>query len=389
MGVQAQPDPPTQGKILSRGMSPSRVRVRLPLSEDSPMNPARMFIAVLVLSAASLWAQNPAAVPGRDPSLPGAQPPALTYTVEVTDKAGRFVSGLQPGDFTLLDNGSPSRIEAFAEHTPAPQSPETVLLLIDTVNMGFDGDSIARLQLIDFLRGFKGPLPYPISLLSFTDTGIAPLGAPSTDPKALLAELQSQQGQLRSITRAAGFWGAAEREERSVISLSHLALAMEKIPGRKLLIWIGPGWPIFDSPNITYSDSQLRRIFAKVVSLSNDLTQAQATVYHVDPLGGWDAGSFRTFLWESYKKPVRRWQSALPGNLAVQVLATQSGGLVLNGSNDVAGEVSHCARDGEAWYTITFAPQTSEKPDTWHSVKVKLDKPGLTVRMRPGYYAQP
>lgn len=352
------------------------------------MNLAGKFCLVLVFAAGSLWAQQPAsASPFAESST--ARPATLTFNVEVTDKAGHPITGLQQSDFSLLDDKSPSPIQFFAAHTAGGQSPETVVMLIDMVNMGFGGDSTARSQLMDFLRRSAGPLPYPVALLLFTDTGVSPIGAASNDPKALLAVLKSQSARLRSITRAAGFWGAEEREERSIASLSQLALVMKKMPGRKLLIWVGPGWPIFDSPSITYTDTQLRRIFAKAVSLSNDLTQAQATVYDVDPLGGWDAGSLRTFQWESYTKPLRRWQSALPGNLALQVLAAQSGGLVLNGSNDVAGEVNKCAQDGNAWYTITFVPEASEKPNTWHSVQIKVDRPGAVVRTRAGYYAQP
>jgi VWFA-related protein len=349
------------------------------------MNPARKLCVVLAFAATSLWAQKPPV------SLAPAalHPAALTFNVEVTDKAGHPVSGLQQSDFTLLDDKSPSPIEAFVAHTPGPSSPESTVIVFDTVNMGFGGDSVARTQVIDLLRKPDSRLVYPVSLLLITDTGLQQLGKTSDDPKTLLAALNSQQGQLRDIGRSAGFWGAAEREETAVNSLSLLARTMVRMPGRKLVIWLGPGWPIFDNPAITYTDSQLHSIFAEVVALSDQLMQAQATLYDVDPLGSWDAGSFRTFVWQSFTKPLQRWDRSLPANLALQVLATQSGGLVLNSSNDVAGEVSTCARDGAAWYTITFAPQPSEKPDTWHPVEVKLDKPGLTVRTRPGYYTQP
>jgi VWFA-related protein len=358
------------------------------------MNPARKLLVVLAFAATSLWAQKPAPAlaPIPQPSVPdraAARPATLTFTVEVTDKSGHPVPGLQPGDFTFFDDNARAPIESFAAYTQGPRSPQSLIVLFDTVNMGFAGDSIARGQLIDFLRKFQSPLPYPVSLLVLTDNGITQLGKTSSDPKTLIAALNAQKSVLRNIGRSAGFWGAAEREETAINALSLVARSVKNAPGRKLLLWIGPGWPIFDNPAITYSDSQLHQIFAEVVGLSDLMTQANVTLYDVDPLGTWDAGSFRTFLWQSFTKPVIRWTRALPGNLALQVLATQSGGLVLNSSNDVAGEVNTCARDGSAWYTITFAPQASEKPDTWHSVQVKLDKPGLTVRTRPGYYAQP
>lgn len=353
------------------------------------MNPAGKLCLVLVCATGTLRAQQPATSSAPGIRSAGMHSAPLTFTVEVTDKLGHPVSGLQQSDFTLFDDKSPVSIESFAAHVPGPGSPEAVVFAIDAVNMGFGGGSIAREQLMDFLRKLPGPVPYPMSLLLITDHGIQPVGKTSNDPKVLLANVSGLSGQLRELPRSAGFWGATERDETSVNELSLLARAAQKMPGRKLVIWIGPGWPILDNPTVIYSDAQLRQIFAEAVSLSDQLTHAQMTVYSVDPLGGWDAGSFRTFVWEGYKAPLRRWDKSLAGNLALQVLAAQSGGLVLNSSNDVAGEVNTCVRDGAAWYTITFAPQTSEKPDTWHSVQVKLDKPGLIVRTRPGYYTQP
>jgi hypothetical protein len=40
-------------------------------------------------------------------------------------------------------------------------------------------------------------------------------------------------------------------------------------------------------------------------------------------------------------------------------------------------------------YEITFDTPGSERPNQYHAVEVKVDKPGLVVRTRKGYYAQP
>ena len=366
----------------------SQVCTFAPREGQRPLNPARKFCVILAFAATGAWAQKPAAA-AKPPMPPAAaaKPSTVTFTVEVTNKAGHPVSGLKAADFTLLDDNVPAPIKAFAEHTPGPASPESAVLLIDTVNMQFGGDSIARQQIMNFLRTFHGRLPFPITLTLLTDTGVSELGKTSDDPHVLLATLNSQAGELRDIGRDAGFWGAAEREQTSINGLGLLTQAMSRMPGRKLLIWVGPGWPIFDNPTILYTDKELHQIFAEVVGLSDAMAHAQVTLDQVDPLGTWDAGSFRTFLWEGFTKPLVRWQQALPADLALQVIATQSGGLVLNSSNDVAGEVGTCARDGSVWYTITIPRKGPEKPGTWNTVKLKLDKPGLVVRTRPGYYA--
>ena len=71
------------------------------------------------------------------------------------------------------------------------------------------------------------------------------------------------------------------------------------------------------------------------------------------------------------------------------MIATQSGGLVLNSSNDIAGEIATAMRDGLNYYQLTFDAAVAAKPDEYHAIEVKIDKPGLTARTRTGYYAQP
>ncbi|MGI8771884.1 MAG: hypothetical protein ACR2JE_10655 [Acidobacteriaceae bacterium] len=77
------------------------------------------------------------------------------------------------------------------------------------------------------------------------------------------------------------------------------------------------------------------------------------------------------------------------GNLALQVLASQSGGLVLNSSNDVAGQIARCIQDANAFYRISIPAASTEHRDEYHRLEVVIDKPALTARTRTGYYAQP
>ena len=77
------------------------------------------------------------------------------------------------------------------------------------------------------------------------------------------------------------------------------------------------------------------------------------------------------------------------GNLALQVLAAQSGGRVLNSDNDVAGEIATCVADANAFYVLSFDGLPGDGPNEYHALEIKIDKPGLTARTRSGYYAQP
>lgn len=351
------------------------------------MDRGRWLWVVLACSGMSVWAQQPVTAP---PEQSVSQPAQMTFDVMVTDKAGHAITGLQQSDFTVLDDKHPATIQSFGAHTEgSPDSLEGAVIVIDTVNVGFSAVSVARTQLGNLLRHYGNHLPFPMVLTLLTNTGLKPIGPGSADGTVLLAQLDQQKGLLRDLNRSSGFWGATELLSTSISALESIAQFEAGTAGRKLVIWISPGWPIFDSPNLIVTDQQHRTIFGELVKLSDDLRKGQVTVYDVDPLGTTDAGSYRTFLWESFLKPVTKWDQANPGNMALQALAVQSGGQVLNSSNDVAGEVDKCMQDGTAWYTVTFDAETAEKPSTWHNVQIKVDKPGLTVRTRNGYYAQP
>ena len=67
----------------------------------------------------------------------------------------------------------------------------------------------------------------------------------------------------------------------------------------------------------------------------------------------------RETYYKDFLKPVVDPRQARSGNLAVRVLASQTGGLVLGPDNDLAGEIDRCVSDANNFYQLTFdAPQS-------------------------------
>jgi VWFA-related protein len=325
-----------------------------------------------------------------------AQPPApqsgpVTFDVVVTDKGGHPISGLKQEDFTVLDDRQPASIRSFQAHQidASRDDAQALFLVIDDVNSNFNAVSIVRTQIETFLHANGGHLPVPTGIFLLTDSGLNQITVVSSDGNALADVLHKTQGQLREIPRSAGFYGGEEKLEISLNGLAGLARHLGQASGRKLVVWLGPGWPIFDSPNVIVGPQQQGKFFSTIVGLSSALRENDITLYAVDPLGTADAASSRTFLWESFMKPVTKPSKSNPGNLALQVFAAHSGGIVLSGSNDITAEIAKCANDASAWYSIAFDPQRADSPNTWHDVTIKVDKPGTVVRTSNGYYAQP
>jgi len=119
------------------------------------------------------------------------------------------------------------------------------------------------------------------------------------------------------------------------------------------------------------------------------LELSRVTLYSVDPIGVGDAGTFRTFFYESFVKGLVSYKNAEWGNLTLQVLAVHTGGQVLNSGNDIAGEISQCIDDASAFYVITIPRARGEEPNTLYTIQVKIPDINLKARTIFGYYAQP
>jgi VWFA-related protein len=152
------------------------------------------------------------------------------------------------------------------------------------------------------------------------------------------------------------------------------------------VIWIGSGWPFLSGPGVDLGVKEQQSLFGTIVGLSQSLRHAHITLYHVDPIG---SGGLGREYYKTFTKPVTAARQVQAGDLSVQVLAVQSGGLVLNSNNDLASEIATCVADASRSYTLTFEAAAGDGPNEYHALEVKVAKPELTVRTRSGYYAQP
>src|SRR5271155_8104 len=341
---------------------------------------SRVLFVTLLCSAAAVFAQQ---------SAPPAQSPSnqILLDVVVPPKSGPPVADLQQQDFTLLDNKSPQAITSF-KVVPGREAPADVLIVIDAVNVDYRMLSFQRSQISKFLRAEGGHLAYPIALAVFTDKGVQIVGNFSSDGNELSATLDRQDIGLRDIGRSGGFYGASERLQLSLQAFRQLTASEARNPGRKIMLWVSPGWPLLSGARVEIDAKQQSQIFADIVGLNTQLLQAGVTVYNVNPLGSNEA-LLRTSYYQEFVKGVSKPSQVAAGNLGLQVLAVQSGGLVLDFNNDVSALLQKCLSDVAPYYEISFVPTPAERPDEYHHLEIKLAKPGLTARTRQGYYAQP
>jgi len=337
---------------------------------------ASLFICLL--TAASCHAQQPPA--------PSASSNRITLDVVVTEKSGRPVTGLEQNDFLLFDNKTPQPITSFRALSHG-QEPVEVILVVDTMNASYHAVAYERTEIDKFMHTESSHLAYPTSLAVVTDTGTQITNGFTTDGNQVTAALDKYTVGLRTIRRGTGVYGADERFTLSLTALEALVQREAARPGRKIILWVSPGWPLLSGPHIELSSKQQQQIFANVVGLSTELRKARITLYSVDPVGAGEnlmhANYYKTFI-----KGVEKPSQVNAGNLGLQVIATQTGGLALDSSNDIAALLARCYTDANSYYEISFEPPPAD-PNEYHSLQLQVQKPELFARTREGYYAQP
>ncbi|HET8922333.1 MAG TPA: VWA domain-containing protein [Candidatus Acidoferrum sp.] len=187
-----------------------------------------------------------------------------------------------------------------------------------------------------------------------------------------------------------------------------IAQAVAGLPGRKNLIWVSGSFPIATYTRIIkYSadgDNDPNRVAFnelyedRVRETTSALTDAQVAVYPVDArglvgqlLGGAEnqgvSGAGTLVGGAEYAQNLQLASGALQESQAtMKQVAGETGGKVFINQNDLEHAVALSMVDGASYYLLGYSPEG--KPDgKFHKIEVKVNRPGVTVRARHGYYA--
>jgi VWFA-related protein len=352
-----------------------------------------------LLCLAAVWNVWPeAAVAQTAPAGASAHPGHLiAFDAIVNDADGKPTVGLTPQDFTVLDDGKPVKLASFhaVNESPSapnvkPDTPMEVTILFDTVNASVADVSYERQQITDFLRANGGQLTQPVSLSFFTAHGVEKVGTASRDGNALAAALDKAADNQLTFWSSSGYFGALERYQVSIATLGSLITENAKKAGRKMLLWISPGWPLLMGTDARTGKKETEGLFQNIVAMSNGLRQARLILYSVYPVHDSGLNLSHWFYYKDYLQGVTKPSKAFVGNLALEVLAEQSGGQALNFSSEyLSGEIAKCIAAASADYFLAFATPAAADKDEYHSLKITVDRPGAVVHTRAGYYNQP
>ena len=311
----------------------------------------------------------------------------IVLNVVVTDASGKPVSGLQAKDFSLLDNQKPQQIASFqAAEGRIAKPPVRVIFVLDTLNNSFQNAAYEVGVVEKYLSQSREQLSFPISIAVLTEAGID-VGQPSTDGNALVSQLKKVHMPFATMGSLEG--SNARRFHVSLQSLTKLVTDEEDVPGRVLLIWMGPGWPLLSDGPYPGTPNDRRNFFAAVLNLCTGFLDSQVTMDAISSPNLMRGYGQRRDDYKLFLKGVQRADQTEPGDLALPVLAYQSGGQIFGDDKDLVTDFARCIADLNSYYVLSFDSPQAARDVEYHALQIVLAEPRLNARMNASYYARP
>jgi VWFA-related protein len=202
----------------------------------------------------------------------------------------------------------------------------------------------------------------------------------------------------------------------SLGAIQYVVRGLRELPGRKSLVLFsesmrftflqGSGIRTTSLTNAT-SEARLRR-------LADEASRSSVVIHAVDPRGvvfngltaednlngfvtpitatneageeeiiGFDSSRIRDLV-------ANRDQQLIESRDGMIVLTQKTGGLFVKNNNDMDASVRAAVDDGNGYYLLGYQPELSTFDESgkpvFHSIRVRVKRPGLTVRSRSGFY---
>ena len=377
------------------------------------------------------------ALPALEPAeLPKQTLAVTTRLIELSVIAengeGQPVPGLRTDDFKLYDNGKEQKIAFFNVESTANRRPpagsippdiysnrferlggypnNATVVLFDALNTELLDQAYARKQIIRFLEHLR-----PDDLVAVYVMGRGPrvLQDFNGDPGRLLETLANFKGTQDpsldaplydpSLTSGAHFnswlgelnfnlvqYFDRDRAFRTARSLTAIARHLERLPGRKNLIWVAGDFPFSvggDSIPITEKARRGSRSgWPEQERVVRAFTKANLAVYPVDAKGLLGPEEFRADKTTIVHQPRLVEQAKFS---VMRTLAERTGGRASYNSNDLAGAFRRAADDSRLTYVLGYYPAHEQWDGKFRETKLTVNRPDVKLQYRRGYFALP
>lgn len=222
-------------------------------------------------------------------------------------------------------------------------------------------------------------------------------GGPEPSNSRSLANIA---GALARFEKQAAAASLEMRIAETMDALSALAHYLAGFPGRKSVIWFSGSFPL----NLSLVDSQdfdvYRSYAGRIRETTNLLTDAHVAIYAVDARGltsssisdpsqsGRDAsGRMKLTVSEEMRADSKEVFERFNKEDSLVKVAQETGGRVYLNTNDMEKAVLTSIQDDSSYYILGYYPARKQWDGKFRTIKIKVNRDGLTVHHRRGYYA--
>src|SRR5215510_15078826 len=357
----------------------------------------------------------------------------------VTGKNGKHVEDLTEGDFELLVDGKKQQLSHFAHISlPAvnrepvvkkkadmivmPESiptreiaPEevrrTIAFVVDDMGLSPSSMALARETLRTFVREQMqdGDLVAVIR----TGSGLGMLEQFSSDKRILYTAIEKlvwnplsrdmmptfadtsgademdaaqadQQAEQQAVADSFAEFQETSFTTGTLGATSFVVRSLRNFPGRKCVILLSDGFRINSKTNNDNTTQQVRQSLENLVELAN---RSSVVIYSIDAKGlqpfmpGADVAGRPSAT--AHSDALQSAQEALEG---LNYVSRETGGFTVVNTNDLNIGVEEALYDQQSYYLLGFDPDSEKFDRRRHSIKVRVNRPGLTVRTRSGFF---
>ncbi len=362
--------------------------------------------------------------------------------VVVTDKNGKHVEDLTEDDFELLVDGKKQQLTHFAhvnlppvkrepvankakkkdDLVVAPESmptreiaPEevrrTIAFIVDDMGLSPSSMALAR----ETLRKFVGEQMQDGDLVAIirTGSGLGMLEQFTSDKRVLYTAIErlvwnplsrdmtpsfadtsgqdemdaaqaEQQAEQQAVDDAFAEFQETSFTTGTLGATSFVVRNLRNFPGRKCVILLSDGFRINSKTNNDNTTQQVMQSLDNLVELAN---RSSVVIYSIDAKGlqpfmpGADVGGRPSAT--AHSDALQTAQEALEG---LNYVSQQTGGFTVVNTNDLNIGVEEALYDQQSYYLLGFDPDSEKFDRRRHSIKVKVNRPGLNVRTRSGFF---
>ncbi len=269
----------------------------------------------------------------------------VSLSVTVTDSAGRHVADLSATDFAVVEDSRPQELVFFSRANTAL----AVSLLVDTSSSMEKQMLLAQEAAMEFVARLR---PGDVAEVIDFDSRVE-----------VVQPLTSDRAKLEAAIHRLVAGGSTSLYNAVYIALRQGESARAQSPDqvrRQVIIVLSDG-----------EDTSSLVTFDQVIDLAK---RSQTVIYSIS-LGSAEQGA--------------RNASRLAGDFALKTLAQETGGRLLTskGPTDLSNVYNQIADELTSQYVLGYLSNNVRRDGGWRRIAVRMQRPNLIARTRPGYFA--